>query len=277
MRGGTAGERSLQSSPPQVDNEARQSFDSLAAAPADSPSVRGVLDPPVDPESPAPSSSGHALDKAKEELINHVDFGLNGVLHVNEVLDQMLAFASLELSAHPDLEYEDNDAIAYKLKGGPGDAEARVLVGLQPFEDNGRRCRYLQMQLDIGSKPEYWRDTMRDAPNVNLSISYDEADSTVPTRFGLMLQRRVDLYASKQAGIDAYQGKYTSGAYYWIDLKDNPPRLWSGTIGIVNGRPVEPKSFDDISPLSGDLELDRERLSKLLARLQQHQSAIKGN
>lgn len=218
-----------------------------------------------------------ALARAKTNLADQATSALDGVMFVNEVLDNMLTIASLSIDTRPDYDYDDNDALAYRLKGAPEDMQARMLVGLQPYEENGRRFRYLQMDVDIGKgKAAYFRDSMRADANINLSISYDETDPNTPTRFGLMLQRRVDTAASQEAGIDADHGRYTTGAYYWIDLLVNPQECHTTTIGMIDGDAVDAERFGGVRPLAGDLALDKPILNALLEQLQLHQVTLRG-
>jgi len=152
-----------------------------------------------------------------------------------------------------------------------------MLVGLQPYEENGRRCRYVQMDVHLpGSPTSFHEGVLRDAPNVNLSISYAEEQPDRPTRFALMLQQRVDLAGCRDQGIDAYGGTFTNGAYYWHDLNDPTSEPLTTTIGIVDGQPVATKHFPGVSPLRGDTRMDRDLLLALLARLQEHLSHVRG-
>ncbi len=226
-------------------------------------------DPP--PQQPTP------LETAQGKLAYHATAALDGVLFVNEVLDQMLEFASLPVDEHPDLAFEDDDAVAYKLKGTPVGTEARILVGMMPYDADGKSYRYLQMGVDINvGKSEFLLDSVREGPHIEFSISYDVADEMAPSRFGLLLTRPVDITASRDAGINAYYGRYTSGALFGVDLLKNPHRPTTATIGIVDANPVNEKSFGGVSPLAGDIQLDITRVTALLKQLQAHLSTIKG-
>ena len=246
------------------------------AAPAAEPAQRTEVSATIaDPEgAPDPKD---ALAKAHKDLALHCRAGLDGVLFVNEVLDSVLAFASLPVDAHPDLEFGDNDAIAYKLLGAPEGTTAHVLVGLQPYYEDGRTFRYLQMQIqeDCGTS-EYLLDSQREGPFISLSIGYDETDKYAPTRFGLTVQRPVDIAGSRDAGVDAYHGRYTHGARFWVDLLKDPYNPTTTTFGIVDGNPASTAAFDGIRPLAGNVHLDQERLATLLRQLQSHLSTIKG-
>ncbi len=232
-----------------------------------------------DVSNPAPDAAeltAHPLEAIKEDLAFHATAALDGTLYMNTVLEHMLEFASLDVAAAPDLDYEDDDAVAYKLEGTPEGTEARVLVGLMPYEEDGRTFRYLQMQLDVPQEPEFLHGAMREGPNVNFSISYDVTDPTTPTRFALMLKRRVDLAASRAEGIDAYTGRFTNGVYYWNDFLDTSRGPSSTTWGLVDGAPVSGEAFDGVNPLGGNTYLDLELLERILTQLQRNLSAIKG-
>ena len=181
------------------------------------------------------------------------------------------------MDAHPDLDYEDNDAIAYRLKGTPIGTEARILVGMSPYDADGKSYRYLQMAVDINvGKSEFLRDSVREGPHIDFSISYDVTDEKTPARFALMLTRPVALSASRDVGIDAYYDRYTSGALFGVDLLKNPHSPTTTTIGIVDGNPANQESFGGVSPLAGDIQLDTSRVTALLNQLQTHLSTIKG-
>jgi len=151
-----------------------------------------------------------------------------------------------------------------------------VLVGLQPYYEDGRTFRYLQMQIreDCGTSSTV--GLAKRGPFISLSIGYDETDKSNPTRFGLTLQRPVDIAGSRDAGIDAYHGRYTHGARYWVDLLKDPYNPTTTTFGMVDGNPASTAAFDGISPLAGNVNLDKNRLSELLRQLQSHLSMIKG-
>ncbi|MBI5431913.1 MAG: hypothetical protein HZA52_03675 [Planctomycetes bacterium] len=232
------------------------------------------------PESAA-QGSAESVDRlvaAKDDLAFFATDSLNGVMYVNAVLEHVLAFASLPVETHPDFEYEDDDAIAYKITGLPGGMEGHLLVGLQPYSnESGKTCRYLQMELKMPSaEPEFLDGAMRDGPNVFVSVSYETEAPNVPVRFGLMLQRRVDLSASRKEGIDAYSGVHTQGAYYAQDMLDATRAPFASTVGLVNGNPADGNSFPGVSPLVGDVRLDPGLLSEVLAQFQKNLSSVKG-
>lgn len=218
------------------------------------------------------------ITAAVERLTFHADESLNGALYLNDVLDQMLEVASLPTEGRNDMEFEDDDAMAYRLNGTPAGTDAHFLVGLQPYDEDGKTFRYLQLNVEVGAgKTEYLRDAVRRGPHVSLSISFDETDEKTPTRFALVMTRPVALSESRKAGIDAYHGQFTTGAQYWIDLKKNPDNPVKRTIGIVEGNPVRDYTpYGGMNPLVGDTELDRERLSALLAQLQKNYAVTRG-
>lgn len=275
-RGGVSGRQA-----PAPGSTARS--DGAAAAVPPSPQAAGPAETPARASAESgpdaekePASPPDALAQAEKELTLHAAAALDGVLYLNDVLDYVLEFASLPVADHPDLDFEDNDAIAYELEGTPEGTEARMLVGMLPYYEDDRTFRYVQMDIDVhAGQSELMQGVMREHPNVNLSISYDVADGR-PTRFALQLGRRVDLAASRDAGINAYEGQYTSGSLYWVDLEKDPDNPTTTTFGIVDGQHVEARSFPGIAPLAGDTDLDPERLNALLALLQQHRSTIKG-
>jgi hypothetical protein len=218
------------------------------------------------------------IGAAVERLTFHADESLNGALYLNDVLDQMLEVASLPTEDRNDMEFEDDDAMAYRLQGTPEGTDAHFLVGLQPYDEEGKTFRYLQMNVEMGAgKTEYLRDSVRRGPHISLSISFDEADEETPTRFALVMTRPVALSESRKAGIDAYHGQFTTGAQYWIDLKKDPDNPVKRSIGIVNGNPVRDYTpHGGLNPLVGDTELDRERLSALLVQLQKNYAVTRG-
>ncbi|MCK6448146.1 MAG: hypothetical protein L6Q99_17300 [Planctomycetes bacterium] len=227
--------------------------------------------------SPNADESARRLADIRDDLAFFANESLHGVLHLNAVLGHVSTLAALPVSARPDFDYEDDDSIAYRIEGLPDGMKGHVLIGLQPYTEAGGTYRYLQMNLDMPSiEPEYLDGVFRDGPNVNLSISYDVADPHKPTRLALMLQRRVDLSASRAQGIDAYVGSFTQGAYYWRDLLDPDGTPSANTFGIVNGQPASPRAFPSATPLVGELQLDPELLNEVLGRLQQKLSFVKG-
>ncbi|MEZ6015204.1 MAG: hypothetical protein R3F49_08830 [Planctomycetota bacterium] len=208
---------------------------------------------------------------ARHEIVRQCNAALDGVLSLNDVLDYMLEFASLEVASAPDFDYEDDDALAYNLIGAPSGTEARMLVGLQPFETDAGRARYLQLEVDVANvQDELIQGAVRYSPRVDLNIAYLESDPAVPIRLAVNVSRAVGFAASRDVGIDAYQGRHTEGAYFWIDLKADPLQPISGTYGVVDAVPQSVKDFAGVSPLAGDIRLDSARVKLVLERLQSH-------
>lgn len=228
-------------------------------------------EPSDDPRVVALAASRDALAFATEEA-------LQGIMNVNATLSDMLAIASNPVESQPDFDYEDDDAIAFKIRDLPDGMEGHMLVGLQPYEENGRSYRYLQMNLNMPSMQSgSYEGVFRDVPNVSLSISYDTDEPYKPTRFALMLQQPVDIAVSRDRGIDAYSGTYTNGAYYWHDFLKPDQQPLTTTIGIIDGQPASVKTFPGMSPLMGDVDLNRGMLDDLLARLQRNLSNLRGD
>jgi hypothetical protein len=141
-----------------------------------------------------------------------VNDSLDGFLYIDDLLDQVSAFAELPINERVDHEYEDDDAIAYRILGTPAGVTAHFLVGMAPIERDGKEYRYLQLEigLDTDSPSEFYRDALREGPRIHLTIDRDR-DGNMGA-FALITERRIALKDSRRAGIDAYQGRFTSGA-----------------------------------------------------------------
>ena len=230
----------------------------------------------VGPQEQVQDSSG--LTFVRDSLARATTDALLGVVDLEESLTDMLSVASREVSRHPDLDYEDTNGVAYRIAGLPEGMEGHIVVGLEPYSLEGRTYRHVKMNVDLpGTEPSFHEGVFRGVPNVNLSISYDVEEPNRAVRFALMLQQRVLLNGSLKQGIDAYHGTYTSGSYYWIDLEAPLEEPFQSTIGIVDGRPAPLETFPGISPLTGNVRLDRELLHQLLAQFQRHLSTIGGH
>lgn len=241
----------------------------LRAAPTDSSTAPGT--PPTT-----------AIEQAQEELAQQIDASLDGILDIDRLLDQVLAFADLPIDEKVDFEYEDNDSIAYRVLGTPSGTEAHLLVGRETFPahgpapdpeggaDGGTECRALQLEIQLGADqpPGFHRDALREGPRLHLGLFMDPDGR--PVRMGLVTERAVALGASRRAGLDAYEGRFTSGASYGIELDgdDLRPRT-AETIGLVDGHYASGASFQG-QPLRGDLTPERERVEALARRLQAH-------
>lgn len=282
-RSGGEGETLQGAEPPWVETAPENSDAGALSAAASTVAAaeQGLRRDTIEPArlaAPGFPPSHDPLAQAADDLDAFATMSLNGVVHVNDTLERMLAFASLPVSAHPDLDYEDDDAIAYRLLGTPEDTEARVLVGLQPYEIGETTFRYLQLEIDVAVGTHDLVDgAMRYPPNVGLSVSYDAHDPEEPARAALLVQRDVALGESRRSGIDAYQGRYTTGSYYCVDLLEDPPQVVCGTVGMVDGQRLPSiQSFEGVSPLAGDTQLDVELLGEILGRLREHLATIKG-
>jgi len=223
---------------------------------------------------PPPAS---AVERAGTQLARHATDSLNGTIAINDVLDQMIAFARLPVSEHPDLDYEDGDSISFKLEGAPQDTDARLLLELQPVHEGDRTLRTVHLAVDMDvNESAFHQGAMRSGPSVTLGICYDVDDPKSVARFTAQLQRNVALAASRQAGIDAYDGRFTTGASFWLDLMKSPASPLTSTFGLIDGNPASGAKFDGVSPLAGDTQLDPARLAKLVELLQAHVATIKG-
>jgi hypothetical protein len=216
------------------------------------------------------------LSDATDDLAMQSTDAVYGVLELNYALDNLLSLSSLPISEHPDFDYEDNDALAYSFEGAPEGSEVRMLVGLQSYQEGDSTYRYLQIEVDVSQEEDEFIDgALREGPSVHASISYDVEDPTQPTRFAITLQRSVDIAACRDAGIDAYTGKFTEGAYYWHDLLDES-KVSAMTFGIIDAHPESHHAFDG-ELLRGDTTLDKERVKALLVKLQHKLNKAKGD
>lgn len=213
---------------------------------------------------------------AQNELARQVDDSLEGYLYINHLLDQVQAFADLPVDPRVDLEYDDDDAIAFEILAMPAGTTGHFLVGRKTFERNGEEFRFLQMEIEMGEdeSPTYHRDSLRYGPRIHLTIDYD--GSGTPYALALILQRDVALRESRQRGIDAYRGTYTTGAGYRVNLPD-PERSYSGTFGLVDGTTARADRFPGPSPLVGDTRIDPERVRALFEALMSKRAAVNGS
>ncbi len=240
-----------------------------AAAPAPhastSASGRTAGEEPGAAEESGASAEEGPLAEAERELASQVDRSLDGELYVNELLDQVLRYAELPISERVDFDYEEHDEIPYRLLGTPDGTDAHFLVGMQPFERDGEEWRYVQLEIQLGSGEfEYERGAMREGPRVHLSLDYN-ADG--PGSLSLMTERYVAPHESRQEGIDAYSGVFTSGARFSVNLA-SPSDARAETYGLVDGNyTLAGEEFPGARPLYGDLDVDVERVRALHARL----------
>jgi len=229
---------------------------------ADAPAVQNVVIEPI--------------ENAKKELEIQINDSLDGILYLNHTLDQVLAIASLPIEERVDYEYEDDDAVAYLILSTPKDTTAHFLVGLQPFQRDGKEYRYFQIEIQTQppNATEFHRDSMREGPRIHLSIDFDSEGT--PGRLSLLTERRVALHESRHSGIDAYVGRYTSGASYSVDMNMSQ-NATSGTYGIVNGTYTTVSDFQGITPLRGDMEVDPARVDHLLSLFMSNFDKIRRN
>ena len=213
---------------------------------------------------PAPAD---ALLAAQADLAQLIDGSLDGILSINDTLDQVLAFASLPVSDKVDFDYGSDEVAAYKILGTPPGTTAHFLVGLNPIVLDDQQVRYFQMEIQMNDgEQEFNRNAMRDGPRIHLSLDY--GDDQMPHIFNLTTQRRVSLSASRAAGIDAYHGEFTTGASFHVKLSD-PGNPMSETHGIVDGNPSRDQ-FQAISPLHGANDLDPQKVELLLSKFLHH-------
>lgn len=201
----------------------------------------------------------------QEELASQVNDSLDGFLYINHVLDQLTSFAQLPVETKADLDYESDERACFKLQETPPGTTARLLVLHKPFELEGRELRgiELEVQMDAEEPPGFYRDCFRSGPRAHISISYDEAGD--PVGLALILERKINPKVSRENGIDAYQGRFTCGAGYRVDLSTGTTT--SETFGFVNGNYAFRDAFQGISPLRGDVQIDKERVGALLREL----------
>lgn len=210
----------------------------------------------------------HPLAAAQAELEMHINDSLEGVLYVNAILDRLLECAKLPVSESVDFEYEDDDSVAYKVLGLPDGTVAHFLVVLRPIERSGRDYQQFQFEIQMNTTrdSEFYRDSWREGPRVHVALDQDENGN--PTVLALLTERKIDLHDSRHRGVDAYQGRFTSGASFRVDTSD-PHAYRAETFGIVNGHYASPKDFVAV-PLIGDLVIDPQKVFALSQLLQQH-------
>lgn len=214
------------------------------------------------------------VDAAIEELSSQVDASLDGYLYINDLVDQVMAIASLPVNTQVDFSYEDEDSVAYRLLGTPDGVEAHFLVGIAPFDREGKtyRCLQLEIQVDAGAVPEFNRGALRDGPRVHLTLDYDQSGE--PGHFALITERRVNLSESQRAGFNAYQGRHTSGAGYKADVGKGLT-LVTETFGLIEGQYANGARFQGVSPLVGDIELNSEKVRSLFRVLDRNYQAVR--
>lgn len=216
-------------------------------------------------ETPLVAQTDDLLATAQAELSTQVNDSLDGFLYINHVLDQLVAFARLPVETKADLEYESDERACFNLLDEPEGTTARMLVLHKPFELEGRELRgiELEVQMNAEEEPGFYRDCYRSGPRAHISISYDEHGE--PAALALILERKINPKVSRENGIDAYQGRYTSGAGYRVDFATGDTTC--ETFGLVNGNYAFRDKFQGISPLRGEIQADKQRVLALLGEL----------
>ena len=218
-----------------------------------------------------------ALKLAKADLADQVDMSLDGILEINRLLDKLSLIADLPISRQVDYEFDDSDAVAYKMLGTPEGMSAHFLVGLDSFERDGKtyKAYELEVQMD-GYDVTFDRGAMRSGPRVRIMMDFDEDGN--PGMLALLMTRRVALAASRGAGVDAYTGDFVTGCSYKSSMT-NPEDSMSETYGIQNGHIVtsmtSPAYSNMIKPLAGDVILQPDKAQALLGKLHNHFAILK--
>jgi len=215
----------------------------------------------------------HPLAAAQAELEMHINGSLDGAYYVNAILDQLLPYATLPVSDVVDFDYEDDDSVAYRVLGLPDGTVAHFLVGSRAVERDGIEYQQFQFEIQMNASREsdFYRDSWREGPRIHIALDQDEEGN--PAFLAMLTERRVDLHDSRHRGVDAYQGRFTSGASFWVDLSD-PHAYRAETFGIVNGHYASAKDFG-AAPLAGELVIDPQRVYALSRLLQQHYRSVR--
>jgi hypothetical protein len=228
---------------------------------------------PDEPSQESPQEPPTRIEKAQAELALQIDASLDGFLYVNDLLDQVLVLAALPVEDHIDMNYEANDEFAYRIKDTPPGTTAHFLVGMESFVRNGVEFRPLQLEIQMGAGASALeRNAMREGPRIHLVLDHNEEG--VLGHFAFVTERKVELYESRRLGIDAYRGRFTSGATYGVDLND-PLNQKSETYGLIDAAYATGDMFGGISPLVGDMQLDLSRVAALQQLLVKHFETIK--
>ena len=137
---------------------------------------------------------------------------------------------------------------------------------------DGKEFHYLQLQIQMGADQRAFnRGALREGPRVHLAVDYD--DEGMPGTFALLTERRVDLHGSRVSGIDAYEGRFVSGASIKVDLND-PLNPRSVTYGLIDGQYATPQMFEGM-PLQGDLIMNSAKFDLVFQRLLSHFNAVR--
>ena len=211
------------------------------------------------------------LENTRTELAYQIDASLDGILHINSLLDQMMQIAEKKVSPYVDFDYEEDEAVAYNFLDTTDRINAHFLVGLEPFERDEQLHNYFEMEIIVDeSSRELFHGAIRKGQRVHLVVDYDSKGR--PGRLALITQRDPAMRESRKAGIDAYKGIFTTGANYQVDLSDPKNPRYASTYGIVDG---SQKTFPSI-PLQGDLGLDPSKITSLFTRFQSLLETVKG-
>ena len=227
----------------------------------------------LDQNSDGMSSKATPLEAAHDELATQINDSLDGYLYINHLLDQVLAFAELPISETVDFEYKRDKVIAYPILGLPEGTTGHFLVGGKSYVRDGKDLNYFQIEIEMDrGKREFHCDALREGPRMHLTLDYDEEGK--PARMALITERRISLSHSLDEGIDAYHGRFTSGAGYSVDLSDiHKPTSY--TYGIIDGQYLDQDVFQGTMPLYGDLDLDPAKVEALLGKFSQHYDKLR--
>lgn len=218
-----------------------------------------------------PAAATSRVQQAQDELRVLIDASLDGEFHVDDLLDQVLVFASLPVSAELDPAYEDDDeTIPHRIEGTPAGTRAHFFIGIQPNVHDGRDFQFFQMeiQMDADQPAVFHRDALREGPRIHLTLDHDFKSK--PGSFGLLTERKVALRDSKRAGIDAYHGRFRSGASYAVGFGD-PSFRHAVTFDILDGNYV---GAGGETALHGDLDVDPSKVAALVDLFREHQREI---
>ena len=234
-----------------------------------------AVEPTAKYEMPLPTEET-PLDVAKREISEQVDISLDGIVEINRLIDQLTLIAELPIDSEVDYDFEDSDAVAYKVLGTPDGMDAHFLVGLESFERDGKRFKAYELEVQIGGDDvTFERGAMREGPRVRMLMDFDEDGN--PGMMGLVATRRVSLGLSRQAGINAYEGEYVNGISY-KGSATIPEDNMSETFGVQNGRVVtsvtSPSYSNSIKPLLGDVMIEPEKARLLFSHLQSNFSSL---
>lgn len=233
------------------------------------PVLLPVIEAPPSTDAPDPWAV------VQKELATQVNDSLDGFLYIDHVLDQLIAYARLPVDEKADLDYESDERACFNLLDAPPGTTARILVLHKPFELEGRELRgiELEVQMEADDKPGFYRDCYRSGPRAHISLSYDEAGE--PVGLALILERKINPKVSRENGVDAFQGRFTCGAGYRVDLATGTTT--SETFGFVNGNYAFRDAFGGITPLRGDIQVDKDRVATLLRELTAKRQQVDSN